>query len=141
MVALIFLQVENRSFFSVFFQRLQEGGMFFMFPILIMLLLVMFLIVRGIISLRKDHQGLHKNITLLNSIGLLTLVWGILGQLIGIVGMFDQVEEIGNISTPIFASGLKVSALPPIFGFVVFIISRIATTIFTWLQKEEVAKQ
>lgn len=136
MISLFLLQAENRSFFSTFFGRLQEGGMFFMFPILLMLLLVLFLIVRGVISLRNEQKGFQKNIQLLNSIGLLTLVWGMLGQLIGIVGMFDQLEEIGNISTPIFAGGLKVSALPPIFGFFVFIISRVASIIFTWIAKE-----
>ncbi len=137
MISLTVVQAQNPFLFVQFFQRLEEGGMFFMFPILIMLLLVLFLIVKAVISIRKDHQGLQKNITLLNSIGLLTLVWGMLGQLIGIVGMFDQVEAVGDISTAMFAGGLKVSALPPIFGFFVFVISRVASVIFTWVQKEE----
>ncbi len=59
-----------------------------------------------------------------------------LGQLIGLVEMFDQVEQIGDLSTGIFAGGLKVSALPPIFGFFVFIISRAAIIVFTWIGKE-----
>jgi len=127
--------LENKSFFFVFFQRLQEGGMFFMLPIFIMLLLIFFLIVKSVLAIRNDHAGLGKKIQLLNSIGLLTLVWGMLGQLIAIIGMFDEVERIGEISTHIFASGLKVSALPPVFGFSVFIIARIASIIFTWVKK------
>ncbi|MDH7445936.1 MotA/TolQ/ExbB proton channel family protein [Aquimarina sp. 2201CG14-23] len=136
MISLTTVQAQNPFLFVQFFQRLEEGGMFFMFPILIMLLLVFFLIVRGVLAIRKNNNNLQKHIKLLNSIGLLTLVWGMLGQLIGIVGMFDQLEAIGNISTTIFAGGLKVSALPPIFGFIVFIISRIASIVFTWIDKE-----
>ncbi len=136
MTSLTIIQSQNPFLFIQVFQRLEEGGMFFMFPILIMLLLVLFVIVRTVIAMKKDKSGLNKHIRLLNSIGLLTLVWGMLGQLIGIVGMFDQVEAVGDISTPMFAGGLKVSALPPIFGFFVFIISRVASIIFTWINKE-----
>ncbi len=135
-MSLTIIQSQNPFLFIQFFQRLEEGGMFFMFPILMMLLLVLFLIVRSVLALKKDTSVLGKNIKLLNSIGLLTLVWGMLGQLIGIVGMFDQVEAVGDISTPMFAGGLKVSALPPIFGFCVFILSRIASIVFTWIGKE-----
>ncbi|MBQ4821123.1 MotA/TolQ/ExbB proton channel family protein [Aquimarina sp. MMG016] len=138
MISLIVNFAHNSLLFIQLFDRMKEGGMFFMFPIFIMLLLVLFLVVKSILGILKGHSGLQKNIQLINSIGLLTLVWGMLGQLIGIIGMFDSVEKIGEISTHIFAGGLKVSALPPVFGFFVFIISRIATIIFTWIQKENV---
>ncbi|WP_378173068.1 MotA/TolQ/ExbB proton channel family protein [Aquimarina sp. SS2-1] len=137
MISLSMIPLRQPLLFMQFFQRLEEGGFFFMFPILMMLLLVLFLIVRAVIVLKKGKSQLDKNIKLLNSVGLLTLVWGMLGQLIGIVGMFDQVEAVGDISTAMFAGGLKVSALPPIFGFCVFIISRVASIVFTWIQKEE----
>ncbi|WP_108805378.1 MotA/TolQ/ExbB proton channel family protein [Aquimarina sp. Aq107] len=136
MISLSIIQSQNPILFFQFFQRLEEGGMFFMFPILIMLLLVFFLIIKAIISIRKNHVGLNKNIQLLNSIGLFSVVWGMLGQLIGIVGMFDKMEAISEISSDVFAGGLKVSALPPIFGFCVFIISRAASIVFTWISKE-----
>ena len=137
MITLSMMILRNNLLFIQFFDRLVEGGLFFMLPILCMLFLILFLIIKSVIHILKDQTRLKKNITLINSIGLLTLVWGMLGQLIGIIGMFDKVEMIGEISTHIFAGGLKVSALPPVFGFFVFIISRIATIIFTWIQKEE----
>ncbi|MHA7058924.1 MotA/TolQ/ExbB proton channel family protein [Aquimarina sp. M1] len=136
MITSIMIQSQNPFIFVQFFQRLEEGGAFFMYPIFMMLLLVLFLIVRAVISIKNNDQGLQKNIKLLNAVGLLTLVWGMLGQLIGVVGMFDQMESIGEISPTMFAGGLKVSALPPIFGFAVFIISRVASIVFTWLSKE-----
>ena len=129
--------LSNQLLFMQFFDRLQEGGLFFMMPLLMLLLLTLFLIVRSVIYItKKDALGLQKYIKLINSVGLLALVWGMLGQLIGIIGMFDSVEQIGEISTHLFAGGLKVSALPPVFGFFIFIVSRSATIIFTWMEKE-----
>jgi len=115
---------------------IHAGGYFFMIPILLMLLLSCYLIIRAILAFKKGGAGLNKNINLLNSIGLLTLVWGVLGQLIGLVSAFDRIEMVGDISTAMLASGLKISALPTIFGCFVFVVSRIATTIFIWVEKE-----
>ncbi len=124
-----------------FFNRLQEGGMFFMFPILLMLLLILFLTIKNILILRKEGFSSEKYIKLINSVGLLTLVWGVLGQLIGLVVAFDKIELLDEISTAMLAGGLKVSALPTIFGFVVFVVSRAVTIIFTWIQSEDTSNE
>ncbi len=124
-----------------FFNRLQEGGMFFMFPIVLMLLLILFLAIKNILIFRKEGFSSEKYIKLINSVGLLTLVWGVLGQLIGLVVAFDKIELLGEISTDMLAGGLKVSALPTIFGFVVFIVSRAVTIIFTWIQSEDTTNE
>lgn len=108
-----------------------------MIPIVVLFLIVLLIIIKNIWVVIQKGIPSEKYINLINSIGLLTLVWGLLGQLIGIVGMFDKVEIIDEISTHVFASGLKVSALPAVFGFFVFIVSRIATIIFTWITKEK----
>ncbi len=136
-----FFLIQNKSFFTIFFDRLQEGGMFFMFPILIMLLLVLFLTVKNVLKTKQQGFPSKKYNNLINSIGLLTLVWGVLGQLIGLVAAFDKIELLGEISTPLLAGGLKVSALSTIFGFFVFVVSRIVTIIFTWIQREEITNQ
>ncbi len=137
MVSLIFLMLQNKLLFANPFGLLHDGGMFFMFPILIMLLLVLFLAVKNVLEIRKQGFPSKKYNKLINSVGLLTLVWGVLGQLVGLVAAFDKIELLGEISTPMLAGGLKVSALPTIFGFFVFVVSRIVTIIFTWIQKEE----
>jgi len=102
-----------------------------------MLLLVLYLVVRSIMVLKKNNAALQKNVSLLSSIGLFTLVWGMLGQLIGLVSAFDQIESLGEISTVMLAGGLKISALPTIFGAIVFVTSRVAIILFTWFQNEE----
>lgn len=128
----------DKSFFTILFNRMHEGGLFFMIPILVMLLLVFFLIIKNVLIIKKQNHLPAKYIQIINSIGLMTLVWGILGQLIGLVGALDKIEFLGEISTARLAGGLKVSALTTMFGCLVFVISRIATIIFTWTQKEDI---
>ncbi len=136
MISLTVLMLQNNLLFISFFDFMRHGGMLFMTPILIMLLLVFFLAIKSVLAMRKKELSSIKYISLINSIGLLTLVWGVLGQLIGLVAAFDKIEMLGEISTPMLAGGLKVSALPTIFGFIVFVVSRVVTIIFTWLQDE-----
>ncbi|KZS41767.1 hypothetical protein AWE51_20445 [Aquimarina aggregata] len=136
MMLLFSIIQENQTYFSVIYKRMQEGGMFFMFPILVTLFLIFFLILKKVLILKKEGAPSYKYIKLINSLGLMILVWGILGQLIGLVDAFDKIEMLGEISTARLAGGLKISALPTMFGSLVFVISRAATTIFIWITKE-----
>ncbi len=135
MVRFFLMQSSDSSFFSTFLQKLYEGGIFFMVPILIMLLLILFLSWKVVIT-RERAGSSRKKIKRINDLGLLTLVWGILGQLIGLVTAFDTIEILEEISAAILADGLKISALPTIFGSIVFIVSKIITVIFSWTQDE-----
>ncbi|MFT7251164.1 MAG: hypothetical protein ACI9FW_000889 [Flavobacterium sp.] len=111
--------------------RIYEGGPFFMVPILIILLLILLLFIRGLI--KKEANS--KMIKLISSISLFVLVWGFLGQAIGLIGAFDAIESIGNISTDILASGLKISFLPLVFGMFTFLLARVGIIILTLLEK------
>ncbi|MET2986356.1 MotA/TolQ/ExbB proton channel family protein [Aureibaculum conchae] len=113
------------------FDRLSEGGPFFMYPLLLILILVIILIVQGL--LKKESSS--KTIKLISSITLFALVWGFLGQLIGMIGGFDAIESIDNISPAVLASGIKISMLSPVFGMVVFLIGRLGIIVLTWLKK------
>lgn len=112
--------------------KFNDGGPFFMFPILVLLLLVIALIVKGFLSGSKK-----KTISLLSSIGLFTLVWGLLGQTIGFVKAFDAIQIAGELKLSVAAEGLKMSLLTTIFGLFVFLISRLGIIVFIWMQKEE----
>lgn len=112
-------------------ERINEGGPFFMMPILVILLLIIFLFVRGVI--KKDANS--KTIRLISSISLFVLVWGFLGQAIGLIGAFDAIESIGNISSEVLSTGLKISFLPLVFGMFTFLIARVAIIILTLLEK------
>ncbi len=116
---------------SVFLDRLNDGGPFFMYPLLLILILVIVLIVKGF--LRKESQ--EKTISLLKSITLFALVWGFLGHIIGMIGAFDTIDAMDTLPVQTLAAGIKISLLVPTFGAVVFLIGRIGIIIFTWIKK------
>ena len=108
----------------LFFQlsdRLQEGGPFFMYPLLLMLLLCIALIIYVFIK-GDENSKLTKTI---GHVGLFALVWGFLGQMIGLVTAFDSVGISGNMSPEILAGGIKVALLNPIFGMFIFLVARL----------------
>ena len=116
-----------------FIDRLNEGGPLFMYTTLILFIAIIGLIIKAFLKKGKNS----KEIKLISSISLFVLVWGFLGQMIGLIGAFDAVEAQGNVAPSILAGGIKVAILSPMFGMVVFLIARIGIVALTWLQKEE----
>ncbi len=118
---------------TAIYVKLMEGGPVFMFPILFLLILILVLIAVGFIN-KNDNT---KTISLISSIGWFTLIWGILGQTIGLIGAFDAVQASGSMSMGIIAGGLKISLLTTLFGLIVFLIARLGIIILIWMQKEK----
>ena len=110
---------------------LNDGGPIFTYPTLLLLILTIWLLVKAFI--KGDADGNNKK--LISHIGLFALVWGFLGQLIGLIGAFDAVEAAGNIAPAVLAAGLKIALLSPTFGMVVFLIGRLGIIILTALKK------
>lgn len=117
---------------SQIIDRLNEGGPFFMYPLLLILILVLILIVKGF--LKKENS--KKSISLISSLTLFALVWGFLGQIVGMIGAFDSIEAVGDISPAVMAAGIKISLLVPVFGSFIFLIGRLGIIILTWMQKD-----
>lgn len=67
------------------------------------------------IALRKMEQG--------RSIGLFALIFGILGQLIGLYGAFSSMAEVTSISPDILYAGLKVSMITTLYGIIIYLIA------------------
>lgn len=111
---------------------LSEGGVAFMYPLLLLLIIVLVFLTQGFI--KKETS--KKTIKLVSSITLFALIWGFLGQIMGLITAFDAIEASGGVSYDIFASGLKISFLAPAFGAVVFLIGRLGIIILIWMQKE-----
>ena len=103
-----------------------------MLPILALLILTIVLIVKGFLNKENDKS---KIISLIASVGLFTLVWGVLGQVIGLIGGFDAIEAAGNVSPGMLASGLKISFLTTLFGLIVFLIARLGIIFLIWKRK------
>lgn len=120
-----------------FADRFSEGGPFFMSLILICLLLSIFLLVKGFISLKKNKSQSQRMLDLTVDVSLLGLVIGFFASVIGLITAFDSVEAIGNPSPALFAGGLKVSLLTATFGLFSFIIARIGILILRWFLKPD----
>lgn len=123
----------NLFLFSGFTDRLNEGGAEFMYPLLFMLLICIFLLVKAF--LKGDPND--KNRKLVSSISLFALVWGFLGHLVGAIVALDQLSLNSEVSYEIVAGGLKTGLLSPVFGIVVFLISRLGIIGLILVKKEK----
>ena len=116
----------------MFLSLLNDGGPVFMYPLLVILILVIILIVKGFLK----KEDLKKTIKLISSITLFALVWGFLGHIIGMIGAFDAIESMGSVSQSVMAAGIKISLLVPLFGSIIFLVGRLGIIILTWMQKD-----
>ena len=110
---------------------LNQGGPIFMYPLVLLLILVLVLFVKELVK----KGTVKKSIDLISSLSLFAIVWGFLGQIIGLIMAFDAIQAAGDISPAILAGGLKVSSLAPAFGMLVFLIGRLEIIVLTWMQK------
>ena len=114
-----------------FIARLNEGGPLFMYTNLFLLIVILALLITGFVK----PTTREKIITLVSSISLFALVWGFLGQMIGLIEAFDAIQAMGDISPALLAGGLKVAILSPLFGMFVFLIARVGIIILNILKK------
>jgi hypothetical protein len=115
----------------LFLNLLNDGGPIFTYPTF--LLLIICLILFAIALTKGDEQ--NKKQKLISHISLFALVWGFLGQFIGLIGAFDTIQAVGDINPSVLAAGLKIALLSPTFGMVVFLIGRLEIIILTAIKK------
>ncbi len=111
---------------------LEQGGPFFMYPIVLIFIILVVLFVKELISKTTSQ----KTITLMGSISLFVLAWGTLGQVIGLIDAFDAIEGVEGVSINILAGGLKFTFLPVVFSLFTFLIARVGIIILQWKKKE-----
>ena len=114
------------------FDRLNEGGPFFMYPLFFILILLIILIVKAFLQ----KGSVEKTISLISSIALFAIVWGFLGHIIGLISAFDAIESAGDVSPAILAGGIKVASLAPVLGMFTFLVGRLGIIILTWIKKD-----
>jgi divalent metal cation (Fe/Co/Zn/Cd) transporter len=125
----------SQNIFSTVVERFNEGGFVIMSLILICFILAMLFLVLAFKKLTSNPLQSNKMKSLVVEFSLLGLVIGFFGSILGLITAFDAIGGVGNISTEIFAGGLKVSFLSTLFGTLTFIISRIGVLTLTWKQK------
>ena len=70
-----------------------------------------------------DSSKIRSRLKYIKTIGTFAMVTGILGQLIGLIQVFDILEREGDISQSLLSGGLKVSLIPTVYGILIFLFS------------------
>jgi biopolymer transport protein ExbB/TolQ len=108
-------------------RNLIEGGIYFMLPIYIMW--VINIILTGIIIYRffreetKSRTGLKPLSELVLFLGSFAFLFGVLGQIVGLMQALQVIPQIQDVSPALLAGGFRVSLLAPAYGFVLLLLS------------------
>lgn len=117
--------------------KLNDGGPFFTYPILIFLLIILGLITYAFIQ----KTGRKKTVSLIASVGWFALAWGYMGRTFGLIMAFDKIAAAGEITPSLMAGGLKMALIDPLMGIVTFLVARLGIIILIWtgknMEKEE----
>jgi len=107
-----------------------------MLPIYILWVVVIALNLALLYRLAVKNTGDSKRMReMILFLGSLAFLWGILGQVTGMIEALACIEAIGDISPALIAGGFKISLLAPVYGFVLFILSFVSWFAFRWLDK------
>lgn len=112
----------NIQKFTAMTKLFYEGGPLFMGILTIVFLVLIVVSVYAFINKQKTAEK-EKNLSLIRGVGLFALVTGILGQLIGLYEAFSAIQQVGDVSPAMLASGLRVSMITTLYGMVIFIFS------------------
>ncbi|MFO7671688.1 MAG: MotA/TolQ/ExbB proton channel family protein [Bacteroidales bacterium] len=103
------------------------GGPLFMGILTILLLILLATSVGFAIFISNGKAQKAENfryrLTYLKSMGLFTMITGILGQLIGLLMAFGAIERAGDISPQMVYSGLKISFYTTVYGILIYLFS------------------
>jgi len=101
-----------------------EGGIEFMSVLFLLLLAV---IATSILTVKNkaDKSKADKWLKISQEIALFALVFGVLGQFVGLLAGFQAIEEAGEISQGILAGGLKISSYVTVYGIFIFLLAKL----------------
>lgn len=106
--------------FDLFF----EGGPLFMGLITILALIMLYFAGKGAAAVFGTPTSYNPgNLYYIRFFGMLALVAGVLGQIIGLYEAMKHISQMGGVSQDILAAGIKVSSIPTLYGFIVFLIA------------------
>ncbi|WP_420582670.1 MotA/TolQ/ExbB proton channel family protein [Reichenbachiella sp.] len=96
-----------------------EGGILFMSILTITLAISLGLTIFHLVNKTQDESQL----ALIKSVGLFALVFGILGQFIGLYGALQHISQVESVSSAMLAGGIRVSSITSIYGMIIFVVS------------------
>lgn len=118
------------------FHILNDGGVLITYPILALLVWIIILFVLGLRNKAKTERAK----SLIGAIGWFVIAWGYLGRTIGLIGSFDRVAAVGDISPELLSPGLKMALVGPLVALVTLAIARLAIIILIMVRKDEKGK-
>lgn len=65
----------------------------------------------------------ENQLAMIKSVGLFGLIFGLLGQFIGLYQALEHIAQVESVSSKILAGGIKVSSISSIYGMIIFVIS------------------
>ena len=81
---------------------------------------------KAVVSYGGVQMGLlEKNVTWISLCIALGPMLGFMGTVIGMIGAFDRIQQMGDISATIVAGGIKVALLTTVFGLIVAMILQV----------------
>ncbi len=107
--------------FKIMFDLFNQGGPLFMGILTLLFFGIAILFVSTFSA--NSHHIRNSRRSLIKSLGLFALVFGVLGQLIGLFSAFASIEQMGSVSPNMLAGGLKVSMITTIYGVLIFLCS------------------
>ena len=113
--------------------KLNDGGPFFTYVIMVLLLLIIALIVKAV--LERDLS--KKTRSIIASVGWFALAWGYMGRTFGLILAFDNIAAAGEITPAHMAGGLKMALIGPLCGLTAFIVARLGILILQLKSKKE----
>jgi putative Mn2+ efflux pump MntP len=103
------------------------GGTLFMSILTILLVIIVAVSVYFAVTIASgkasEKVNFKQQLRYVKSLGLFTMITGILGQMIGLFSAFIAIEAAGDISPAMIAGGLKVSMITSLTGIVICLIS------------------
>ena len=114
-------------------EKLNEGGPFFTYVIMLLLLLTIVLIVKAV--LEKNFS--KKTRSIIASVGWFALAWGYMGRTFGLILAFDNIAAAGEITPEHMAGGLKMALIGPLCGLTAFLVARLGILILQIKSKKE----
>ena len=105
-----------------------EGGIQFMSVLSLLFLIILSLavlsVVKGIKSRNESSNGLSSFKKHIKSVALFALVFGILGQVLGLVQIFDYLSgSTIETAASVLARGIKITFYPTLYGIGIYLIS------------------
>ena len=118
---------------SLFYQ----GGAVFMGILTLLLLAVVVWNVYHFIVFSKSNKEtlpvVLRKFGYGKSIGIFSLVTGILGQMIGLFSAFSYLQDVSDVSPAILFAGIKVSMITTLYGMSIFLLSLLIWFVMTTL--------